>query len=80
MTCGWHRLSIDRCHGREGLMGQLRECFFVGVAAHLPRLNVSDRLRPAMLRLAGARVGRDVRIWDGLSVRPIGAAERLTIG
>lgn len=61
-------------------MGDLRDWLFLGLSDHLPRLSVSDRLRPRLLRMAGAQVGKDVRIWDGLCVRPIGAARRLTVG
>lgn len=62
------------------LMGLFREWLFLGAADSLPRLSVSDRIRPLLLRLAGAKVGNQVRIWDGLSIRPVGGACRLAIG
>lgn len=58
----------------------LKESFFLRLANSLPRSHRSDRrLRSYLLTKAGVNIG-DSTVWDGIEIRPIGAASRITIG
>ena len=58
----------------------IKESFFLRLANSLPRSHRSDRrLRPYLLAKAGVDIG-DSTVWNGLEIRPIGAASRITIG
>ncbi|MGF1542448.1 MAG: acyltransferase [Pleurocapsa sp.] len=58
----------------------LKESFFLKLANLLPRSHRSDnQLRSFLLAKAGVNIGTG-RVWDGIEIRPIGAASRITIG
>jgi maltose O-acetyltransferase len=57
-----------------------RESFFLWWANALPRSHRSDRkLRAYLLKQAGVNISSRV-VWDGIEIRPLGAASRITIG
>jgi maltose O-acetyltransferase len=57
-----------------------KESFFLKLANLLPRSHRSDnQLRAFLLAKAGVNIGT-CRVWDGIEIRPIGAASRITIG
>ena len=57
-----------------------KESFFLKLANLLPRSHRSDnKLRSFLLAQAGVNISSD-RVWDGIEIRPIGAASRITIG
>lgn len=58
----------------------MREFVFLSLANHLPRAKACDKLRPALLRLAGMTVGRGCTLWGAFDIRPIGGAKNLSIG
>ncbi|MBU0511236.1 MAG: acyltransferase [Chloroflexi bacterium] len=58
----------------------MRETFFLGVANLLPRSFTSDALRALVLKAAGFNIQYPAHIWAPVEVRPIGAAERVSIG
>ncbi len=58
----------------------LKESFFLKLANLLPRSHRSDnQLRAFLLAKAGVNISTG-RVWDGIEIRPIGAASRITIG
>jgi maltose O-acetyltransferase len=58
----------------------LKESFFLKLANLLPRSHRSDnQLRSFLLAKAGVNINT-CRVWDGIEIRPIGAASRITIG
>lgn len=57
-----------------------QESFFLWWANALPRSHRSDRqLRAYLLKQAGVNISSKV-VWDGIEIRPLGAASRITIG
>ena len=57
-----------------------QESFFLKWANALPRSHTSDRqLRAFLLKRAGVNIASRV-VWDGIEIRPLGAASRITIG
>lgn len=57
-----------------------QESFFLWWANALPRSHRSDRqLRAYLLKQAGVNISSRV-VWDGIEIRPLGAASRITIG
>jgi maltose O-acetyltransferase len=57
-----------------------KESFFLKLANLLPRSHRSDnQLRAFLLAKAGVNIGI-CRVWNGIEIRPIGAASRITIG
>ncbi len=58
---------------------ECRESFFLFIANHMPRLKISEWIRFIFLRFAGMHIGR-CQIGGPLSIGPIGASKRITIG
>lgn len=58
----------------------MREFIFLTLANNLPRLNVFDRIRTFVYRMAGVRVSSTSLIWGPLTIRPIGGAKNIMIG
>ncbi len=56
------------------------ESVFLGLANHLPRFQKFESARDLLLRLAGVKIGGRCTILGPITIRPIGAAHRLTIG
>jgi maltose O-acetyltransferase len=57
-----------------------RESFFLWLANALPRTHRSDRhLRARLLAKAGVKIAGGV-VWNGIEIRPLGAASRIEIG
>lgn len=56
------------------------ESFLFLIAKLLPRLTFSNHLRPKLINLAGALIGKDTKIYNGLEIAPIGGAKYLKIG
>lgn len=58
----------------------LRESLFLAIGNWLPRVRFSDYIRRYVYRLAGFRIGSSSTIWAPVTLRPLGAAENVTIG
>jgi maltose O-acetyltransferase len=58
----------------------MREFLFLPLANYLPRIELLDRGRHILLRLAGMRIDGRCRVNAPLVVRPIGGARRVSIG
>ena len=61
------------------MMRQFQEASIFLFANALPRLNVFNRFRWKLLRMAGLKGGR-CTIWAPIDVRPFGSLENLSIG
>ena len=62
------------------ITNEIIESFWLCVANHLPRLSFINHYRSIFIKLAGVKVGSNVRIWSNFDIRPIGCAANLTIG
>ena len=58
----------------------MRELIFLTIANNLPRIGFFDRIRTALYRLAGIKVGANCIIWGPITIRPIGGAKNIKIG
>ena len=58
----------------------MREFLFLALANHLPRLDISDKLRWLLYRLAGLRIQGRCTIYGPLTIRPLGACRNIAIG
>ena len=62
------------------LLHELKESFFIFIANNLPRMNTFDRVRYVFLRLAGMNILGPIEVRSPIEIRPIGAAQQITIG
>jgi maltose O-acetyltransferase len=58
----------------------LLESLFLWVANHLPRFEFFDRGRCLVLGLAGVEIHGRPLIWGPVTIRPLGAGSRISIG
>ncbi|KZY61031.1 transferase [Oleiphilus sp. HI0071] len=58
----------------------MRELIFLTIANNLPRLKLSDKLRPLFLKLAGIKIKGQCTLWGTFTVRPIGGLKNIEIG
>lgn len=58
----------------------MRETIFLALANNMPRLRLSDRIRPLFYRLAGMDLGGSCSIWGPVTIRPLGCARNISIG
>jgi acetyltransferase-like isoleucine patch superfamily enzyme len=59
--------------------GEINETFWFLLGNHLPRITIFDKYRTFFYKLAGLNVDRDVVIWSGFDVRPIGYCHNIFI-
>ena len=58
----------------------MRELVFLAIANNLPRLNLFDKIRYIIYRMAGLSIKGKCKIWGPLTIRPIGGAKNIEIG
>lgn len=58
----------------------MRELLFLSLANALPRLQICDKGRYLLLRLAGMSIEGRCLVWGPMIVRPIGGARNISIG
>ncbi len=62
------------------MLNEIKESIFLSIANNLPRLNMFNRYRAYLIKLAGVNIKENITIWSGFDIRPIGNASNLTIG
>lgn len=60
-------------------MQQWREFLFLGLANHLPRLRLSDKIRWMLLKAAGFDMRGRSTVYGPVTLRPIGGARSVSI-
>jgi acetyltransferase-like isoleucine patch superfamily enzyme len=58
----------------------VRELIFLSLSNHLPRLQIFDRIRHILIRLAGMKINGRCLIRGPLIIRPIGGCKNIAIG
>jgi len=58
---------------------ELKESFFLMIGNNLPRLNLFNKYRFKLFRMAGVRIEGYCNFWSGFDVRPIGCCHKLNI-
>jgi maltose O-acetyltransferase len=58
----------------------MREFIFLTIANNLPRLEICDRLRYKLYRMAGMKIHGKCTLWGPFTIRPIGGVKNIEIG
>lgn len=58
----------------------MRELIFLTLANNLPRIEIFDKVRSVIYRMAGLNIKGKSTIWGPLTIRPIGGAKNIEIG
>jgi len=59
---------------------RVKELIFLTLANNLPRIDLLDKIRFIIYRLAGVKVYGKCTIWGPLTIRPLGGAKNIEIG
>jgi len=61
-------------------MNYLKDFIFLNLITLLPRFHFDQFLRPFLLKLSGASIGKRTKIKSGLIVEPFGMSSNISIG
>lgn len=62
------------------MIDELTESFFLAVGNGLPRFNRLNKFRAVFYKWAGIKLSKNVVVWKGVDIHPVGSASSLVIG